>query len=68
MTQQLITDINENELAEGDRVVEPYGDSYPRVGTIDVIEMQHSGSVYVTWDGDDEAHAIFPTRLEKIED
>lgn len=62
----LITDINENELAAGDRVVEPYGDSFPREGNIDYVGAD--GYVFVKWVGDPETVAIHPTRLEKIED
>lgn len=60
----MVTDINENVLTEGDRVVEPYGDSYPRIGTIDTL---YGGSAYVRWDGDSETVAIFPTRLERLD-
>lgn len=61
----LVTDIDENELTEGARVQEPYGDSFPRIGTVDVL---YGGAAYVLWDGDDEAHAIFPTRLRVVND
>lgn len=63
----LITDIDENELHEGDRVQEPFGDSFPRIGTVDTL-YDGAGCVWVVWDGDSEAHAILPTRLRVVND
>lgn len=60
----MITDINEDELAVGDRVTEPYGDSFPRVGYVDYIGAD--GYAFVVFDGDADAYAIHPTRLELV--
>ncbi len=66
MTQQLITDVNEVEIAEGDRVESLHLDCDGLLGRIDHITA--GGDVYVAWDSDPSVttcHA--PVHVMKVE-